>query len=149
MTSSPRADIVTCPKCGARNRVPAAARGVPRCAKCHEALPWLTTAGDDDFDAVVAESKLPVLVDLWAPWCGPCRIVEPGVERAARTFAGSLKVVKVNVDTAPRVAERFAARSIPMLLILDRGQPKAKQVGAVGPEPLQRWIETAIPALAS
>ena len=148
-TAVARADIITCPKCGTRNRVPAAATGTPRCGKCHQPLPWITSAGDDDFEDVVTRSKLPVLLDLWAPWCQPCRIVEPGVERAARNYAGSLKVVKVNVDTAPRVAERFAARSIPMLLILDRGQEKGKQVGAVGPDPLQRWIESVLPSLTS
>ena len=95
------ADIVTCPNCGKRNRVPAKARGVPRCANCHTALPWLTAAGDGDFEEVAGNSTLPVLVDLWAPWCGPCRIVEPGVERAAGSLAGRLKVVKVNVDEAP------------------------------------------------
>jgi thioredoxin 2 len=138
--STARVDTVTCPHCGARNRVPAAAGGVPRCGRCHNPLPWLTTAGDDDFDAVVTGSSLPVLVDLWAEWCQPCRIVEPGVERAARTFAGSLKVVKVNVDTAPAVAERLAARSIPMLLILENGRERGKQVGAVGPDALEKWI---------
>jgi thioredoxin 2 len=104
-------------------------------------LPWLTSAGDDDFETVVTQSTLPVLLDLWAPWCQPCRIVEPGVQRAATTFAGRLKVVKVNVDTAPQVADRLAARSIPMLLILDRGQERGKQIGALGPDALQRWIE--------
>ena len=140
-TATAQVDTVTCPHCGAHNRVPAAASGVARCGKCHNPLPWLTTAGDDDFDAVVTNSTLPVLVDLWAPWCQPCRIVEPGVERAATTYAGSLKVVKVNVDTAPAVAERLAARSIPMLLILEKGRERGKQVGALGPDPLLRWID--------
>jgi thioredoxin 2 len=143
-TTAERADTVTCPHCGARNRVPAAASGVPRCGRCHNPLPWLTTAGDDDFEAAVTGSTLPVLVDLWAPWCQPCRIVEPGVERAAKTFAGSLKVVKVNVDTAPVVAERLAARSIPMLLILEQGNERGRQVGAVGPDALHTWIEAVI-----
>ncbi len=143
-TTTAPADIVTCPHCGTRNRVPASATGVPRCGRCHRSLPWITTAGDGDFDSVITNSSLPVLVDLWAPWCQPCRIVEPGVERAATTFAGSLKVVKVNVDTAPMVAERLAARSIPMLLILDHGRERAKQVGAVGPDAIQKWIEGAI-----
>ena len=134
-------DTVTCQNCGARNRVPAAASGVPRCGRCHNSLPWVTEAGDDDFEAVVVNSTLPVLLDLWAPWCQPCRIVEPGVERAANTFAGSLKVVKVNVDTAPVVAERLGATSIPMLLILDGGKERAKQVGAIGPDAMRRWIE--------
>ena len=102
------AEIVTCSNCGKRNRLPAAARGIARCAACHTALPWLTAAGDGDFDQVVTASTLPVLLDLWAPWCGPCRVVAPGVERVARELAGRLKAVKVNVDEAPRVAERLA-----------------------------------------
>ncbi|HEY8557101.1 MAG TPA: thioredoxin domain-containing protein, partial [Actinomycetes bacterium] len=106
------ADIVTCPNCGRRNRLPAAAAGVARCANCHTALPWLTAAGDGDFDQVVTASTLPVLLDLWAPWCGPCRMVAPGVERAARELAGRLNAVKVNVDEAPRVAERLGVQGI-------------------------------------
>ena len=95
-----RTDVIICPNCGAKNRLPAANAGVPRCGRCHHGLPWLTTATDDDFDAVVLDARLPVLVDLWAPWCGPCRIVEPGVQHVAHEFAGRLKVTKVNVDTA-------------------------------------------------
>ena len=138
------ADIVTCPNCGKRNRVPAAARGVARCAACHTALPWLTSAGDDDFEQVVTAASLPVLVDLWAPWCGPCRVVAPGVEQAAQELAGHLKAVKVNVDEAPRVAERFGVRGIPTLLILRQGREVARQVGAVPPAALVRWVEEVI-----
>jgi thioredoxin 2 len=138
-------DIVACPGCGKRNRVPAVARGVPKCASCHASLPWLTSAGDADFDRVAGESPLPVLVDLWAPWCGPCRIVAPGVEQAARTLAGRLKVVKVDVDRAPAVAARYDARSIPMLLILDKGKVMARQVGAVPADQLLRWAAAQAP----
>ena len=138
------ADIVTCPNCGKRNRVPATARGMPRCANCHAALPWLTAAGDGDFEEVAGNSTLPVLVDLWAPWCGPCRIVEPGVERAAGSLAGRLKVVKVNVDQAPRTAERLGVQGIPTLLLLRDGREVARQVGAVPPPALLRWAEEAI-----
>jgi thioredoxin 2 len=138
------AEIVTCSNCGKRNRLPAAATGVARCAACHTALPWLTAAGDGDFDKVVTAASLPVLLDLWAPWCGPCRVVAPGVEQAARTLAGRLKVVKVNVDEASRVAERFGVRSIPTLLILRQGREVARQVGAVPPPALLRWVEEVI-----
>ena len=137
-------DLVACPSCGKKNRVPAVARGVPQCAACHSPLPWLTNAEDDEFDRVAGESPVPVLVDLWAPWCGPCRAVAPGVEQAARKLAGRLKVVKVNVDKAPAVASRFDARSIPMLLILDHGKLKDRQVGAVPPDVLLRWAEKAL-----
>ncbi len=136
-------EIVTCPNCGKRNRVPAAATGVPRCAACHTPLPWLTSAGDGDFEQVV-RSTLPVLVDLWAPWCGPCRVIEPGVEQAARTLAGRLKAVEVNVDQAPRIAERLGVQGIPTLLLLRDGREVARQVGAVPPAPLLRWAEEVI-----
>jgi thioredoxin 2 len=85
-----------------------------------------------------------VLVDLWAPWCGPCRVVAPGVEQAARELAGRLKAVKVNVDEAPRVAQRYGALSIPTLLILREGREIARQVGAVPPATLMRWAEEVI-----
>jgi thioredoxin 2 len=137
-----RAETVTCPHCGRRNRVRAAARGVPRCAACATALPWLTTADDRDFELVVWDSTLPVLVDMWAPWCGPCRIVAPGVERAARELAGRLKAVKVDVDEAPETAARFQIQSIPALLLIDRRQEQSRQVGAVPPDPLLHWVRS-------
>jgi thioredoxin 2 len=137
-------DVVACASCGKKNRVPPAAQGLPRCGACHSPLPWLTAAEDADFDLVAGQSPLPVLVDLWAPWCGPCRAVAPGVEQAARKLAGRLKVVKVNVDRAQAVAARFNARSIPMLLILDKGKLKDRQVGAVPPDVLLTWAEKAL-----
>jgi thioredoxin 2 len=139
-----RSDIVVCPHCGTRNRLPAATAGVPKCGKCHHPLPWLTTATDDDFDAVVLGARLPVLVDLWAPWCGPCRIVEPGVQRAAKEFAGRLKVVKVNVDSAPHIAQRYRAQSIPMLLWIRDREVRRSQVGALPPPALIDWVTAAL-----
>ena len=136
--------IVQCPNCGQNNRVPADATGVPHCGKCKTALPWLTSATDDDFDKIATHATLPVLVDLWAPWCGPCRIVEPGVTRASQELAGRLKVVKVNVDTAPKTAERFAARSIPMLVMLRNGNVISQQAGAVPPDQLLAFVNKAL-----
>ncbi|HEY3009262.1 MAG TPA: thioredoxin [Micromonosporaceae bacterium] len=139
-----RSDTVRCPTCGRLNRVRATAVGVPRCAACATALPWVTTADDRDFGSVVAEASLPVLLDLWAPWCGPCRVVAPGVERAAREFAGRLKAVKVDVDEAPGVAARYQAQSIPTVLLLDAGREEARQVGAVPPDRLVEWLKIVL-----
>lgn len=128
--------VTPCPSCGAKNRLPTVAHGHPRCAACKTDLPWLVDAGDADFDAVVDTTAL-VVVDLWAPWCGPCRMVAPILETLSREMAGTLKVVKVNVDEAPATAQRYRAQSIPMLLIMDRGQVVDTVIGAQ-PAPLLR-----------
>jgi thioredoxin 2 len=137
-------NVVACEHCGKKNRVPAAVRGTPRCAQCHRPLPWITDAGDDDFADVAERSTIPVLVDLWAPWCGPCRMVSPALERLARELAGRIKLVKVNVDAAPGTGQRFTVQGIPTLLLLDRGKVIARQTGAA-PEPaLRAWIEQGL-----
>lgn len=136
--------IVSCLGCGKRNRVPPAAVGVPRCGQCKAPLPWLVSAGDADFAEVADAARVPVLVDLWAPWCGPCRMVGPAVERVVRELAGQLKAVKVNVDESPRVAARFQAKSIPTLLLLRGGREVARQVGAVPAERLLAWARKEV-----
>jgi len=138
--------VTTCPQCGQRNRVPTAASGTPRCGKCRSTLPWITDAGDDDFTAVAEEAPVPVLLDLWATWCGPCRMVSPALERLAETYAGRIKLVKVDVDKAPGLSRRFEIRSVPTLMVLDRGRVVARQAGAA-PEPaLRRWLDDALSA---
>ncbi len=114
------------------------------CGACKAALPWLTDADDQTFSSVVESSAVPVLVDLWAPWCGPCRQVSPAVERMGLKYAGRLKVTKVNVDIAGQVASRFDAMSIPTLLLVRDGQVADRLVGAV-PEPqLDAWVRRAL-----
>ena len=122
-------DRTACPSCGATNRVPVVAKGRPRCGRCKADLPWLVDADDATFAAAV-DTGLLVLVDLWAAWCGPCRTVAPILERLAVTYAGRLKVVKVDVDRASRTAARFRASSIPMLLLLRNGAVVETIVGA-------------------
>ncbi len=100
---------------------------------CGKPLPWLVNATDATFD-VEANSSPTVLVDLWAPWCGPCRFVGPILEELARDFAGRLKVVKVNVDDNRALAERFQAMSIPTLVVLERGRVVDRIQGAM-PKP--------------
>ncbi len=120
--------------------MPTAATGSPRCAKCRSALAWLVEAGDADFRAAVDTKRL-VLVDLWAPWCGPCRMVAPVLEKLSREFASTLKVVKVNVDESPRTAQRYEARSIPMLLFMRGGDLIDTVVGAQPEHVLRSRIE--------
>ena len=136
--------IVRCPDCKRRNRIPPAATGTPRCADCRSSLPWLVNAGDDDFAEIADRSPLPVLVDWWAPWCAPCRMVAPAVERLTQELAGRIKAVKVNVDEAPRTAARFDARSIPTLLLLRDGRVVARQVGALPADRLGTWVRGAL-----
>lgn len=139
-----RADIVRCEKCGTKNRVPVGASGVAKCGKCGSALPWITEAGDDDFEEVAAASTLPVLVDLWAEWCGPCRMVSPALEQLAKRMAGHLKLVKVDVDKSPTLARRFDVQSIPTLLLMDHGQVVARQTGAAPAHALERWVDSVL-----
>jgi thioredoxin 2 len=136
--------IVECPHCGRRNRVPPAASGVPRCGNCHRPLPWIVDAGDDTFAEIVEQATIPVVVDLWATWCGPCRMVSPALERVARELAGTIKLVKVDVDAARKVSERFSVQAVPTLLIVKGGQVIARQAGAAPAAALRRWIESAL-----
>lgn len=138
--------IVACPSCGVRNRVPAAATGTPRCARCKASLPWVAEADDGSFADVVEHSPLPVVVDLWAPWCGPCRVVSPILEELAGEFAGRCKIVKVNVDEAPATSGRFAVQGIPTLVALRNGREIGRQVGAAPADRLRDWINTSIAA---
>jgi thioredoxin 2 len=138
--------VVTCPSCAKKNRVPDAAAGAPRCASCKAPLPWIADAGDATFHEIAEESKIPVLVDLWAPWCGPCRTVSPVLERLATDMAGRWKLVKVNVDDSPRLAQRFGVQGIPTLILMADGQEKARQTGAAPEHVLRRWLEEKAPA---
>lgn len=133
--------VVECPNCGKKNRVPAATKGRPRCAQCHQDLPWIAEAGDGDFAAVVEQSSLPVVVDLWAPWCGPCRMISPALEDVARRLRGRMKLVKVNVDDNPGTAHRFGVQGIPTLLVFRDGELVDRSVGAQGAAQLQAWVE--------
>jgi thioredoxin 2 len=136
---------VTCTSCGKRNRVPAAASGRPRCASCKSDLPWLVPAGSADYDAAV-DSTLPVVVDLWAPWCGPCRMVAPVLERLADDYAGRVKVVKVNVDEAPDIQARYGVQGIPTLLLLRNGEEIDRIVGAAPDAMLRERVDAVLTA---
>lgn len=142
------ADIVMCPKCGRRNRVPPAASGTPRCGNCHQPLPWIVEAGDDTFDRIAVQSSVPAVVDLWATWCAPCRMVSPALERVARDLAGRIKLVKVDVDAAPMLAQRFEVRAVPTLMVMHRGRVVARRAGAAPADTLREWVEGTLGAAA-
>jgi thioredoxin 2 len=135
--------VVTCASCNARNRVPAVAGGTPQCGSCHRPLPWLVDATAADF-AEVAQAPVLVLVDLWAPWCGPCRTVGPIIEQTAKDLAGQLKVVKVNVDAAPGISQKYGVQGIPTMLLLRDGAEVSRQVGALPGPALRSWISTEL-----
>ena len=126
--------MIGCPHCGATNRVPAERAGEsPQCGKCGQ--PLLTghplELDDHSFDAVVANSPVPVLVDFWAPWCGPCRAMAPAFEQASKQLHGRALLVKVNSDDSPELSQRFGIRSIPTLVRLQQGQETGRQSGAI------------------
>ena len=128
-------DIVRCGACGAGNRVPAGALRAGRravCGRCKEPLTLEATpiiVTDATFAGDVEASPIPVLLDLWAAWCGPCRMIAPMVEELAGELAGRVRVAKLNVDENPATAARFGVRSIPTLLLLERGREVDRIVG--------------------
>jgi thioredoxin 1 len=101
-------------------------------------------ANDADFDAAVLQSDEPVLVDFWAPWCGPCKMIAPALDEIAESYAGRAKVVKVDIDQNRATAMKYHVRSIPMLLLFKDGQVQATQIGAVGKAQLSQMIDKAL-----
>ena len=144
MTALDATRVVRCPHCGRKNRVPVAASGRPRCGNCHKPLPWIVDAFDDTFAEIAVKSDPPVIVDMWATWCGPCRMVSPVLEQLATERAGEVKLVKVDVDRAPRLSSRFSVQAVPTLLIMDRGEVIARQAGAAPVAVLRRWFDDAM-----
>ncbi|BBH68860.1 thiol reductase thioredoxin [Actinoplanes sp. OR16] len=131
--------IVSCPSCGKRNRVPVNAKGTPSCAACKASLPWIVDAVDATYTTVAVQSPVPVLVDLWAPWCAPCRQLSPALEQVARDLAGKVKLVKVNVDNAPALSRRFQIKAVPTLLLVRDGTVIARRTGAAPAPALRKW----------
>jgi thioredoxin 2 len=140
--------VVRCEHCGTKNRVPAVADGISRCGNCHRPLPWIVEAGDDTFGDVAERAELPVLVDMWALWCGPCRKVSPALEQVARELAGRVKLVKVDIEAAPKLSRRFTVQAVPTLMVLRNGAVIARQSGAAPAATIRRWVEDAIGAPA-
>lgn len=134
--------VLPCPACTTLNRVPAARLGDrPVCSSCRTGLLGHPVALDDgSFDRVVGKTTLPIVVDFWAAWCGPCRTMAPHFEAAAQELAGSFVFAKVDTEAASRTAARFQIQSIPTLVLLRGGQVQKQQSGAMPREALVKWL---------
>ena len=99
---------------------------------------------DADFEAQVLKSSEPVVVDFWAEWCGPCKMIAPALEEIAGTLNGKVKIVKLNVDENPQTAAKYGIQSIPTLMIFKNGQMASRQIGAAPKQKLEQWITTAV-----
>ena len=133
---------VACPACLAPNRVPAARIAEdPKCGKCGAALLDGAPAelNEDQFEPFVQRTELPVLVDFWAPWCGPCRAMAPHFERAAQQMKERVRLVKVNTEEAPGLAARYNIRAIPTLVLFRNGVEQKRMSGALDAGALERW----------
>jgi thioredoxin 2 len=137
--------IIVCPHCSASNRVPAdRLADQPNCGRCKQSLfdgrPVELDAGS--FDRHVGGSDIPVVVDFWAPWCGPCRMMAPAFAKAASQLEPRYRLAKLNTEEAQGIAARFGIRSIPTLVIFRNGREVARQSGAMDQGSLVRWITT-------
>ncbi len=146
--------VVRCPSCGAKNRVDPAktAQGDrPICGQCKTNLPVDSkpiVVTDENFSSEVERSPLPILLDLWAPWCGPCRIIAPVLEELASELAGRMRIAKLNVDENTTTASRFNIRGIPTLLVLKDGKEVDRIVGVMPKADLKQRLERLLTRLA-
>jgi thioredoxin 2 len=141
-----RGMVRACPQCGQRNRLLYERLGSAfRCSKCHTELTAaaepIDVASEPQFDALIAKSALPVLVDFWAPWCGPCQMVAPEFVKVAAQGAGRWVVAKVNTQDLPAMGDRFRVRAIPTMIVFQAGREVARQSGAMPAPAIVQFLE--------
>jgi thioredoxin 2 len=140
-------ELIQCPSCGAKNRVPSEklASGLsPVCGRCKTPLIGPVVVTDSTFAAQVENSLVPVLLDLWAPWCGPCRMIAPTLDKLALQMAGRVRFAKLNIDENPKTASRFNVNSIPTLLILKAGREVDRIVGVQPAAEITRRLDKVV-----
>jgi len=144
------APTIVCPHCGAVNRGPLSrleAGQKPNCGKCRQPLfdghpAELNSAAD--FDRMISRTEIPVIVDFWAEWCGPCRMIAPALEEIGRELGDKVTIAKLNIDDNPDAPARYGVRGIPTMILFKNGEPAATKVGAAPKTQIQGWLEGAL-----